>query len=320
MSRRRIPRPTPEAALAALDEETRTKLLAYRPASLPDEQFRVLDEVLHDVCGWVAMARPQSAGVACYLARFNVPLAAWTYIATGECSPETVYDPRHVEFWAMAKNSHRSSPWRQTARSAARRVGRAVYPAGWPPAPIKSAHRPAVPAYTRAEEGMFLLAARLIGRKNRTRRMALAPLALGAGLNGVEIAQVEPGDLVKMGGGRLAVEVSGRNPRIVPVRVDYTETLLEAAEEAAGQARFFSGRHKNSVHYIAEELTVEGLGALSILRSRSTWLTAHLVAGTPLGALRKCAGPLSVRTLDSLVDAVSQPLTPEEAARQGLGA
>ena len=134
------------------------------------------------------------------------------------------------------------------------------------------------------------------------------------------MAQVGPGDLVEMGDGRLAVDVSGRNPRVVPIRGDYTETLREAAEEAAGQAKFFSGKHKNAALYIAEKLIVEGLGGLSILRSRSTWLTAHLVAGTPLGALRKIAGPLSVRTLNSLVDAAAETLTPEEAARQGLGA
>ena len=105
MTRSWSPAPTPEAALAALDEATRNKLVAYRPASLSDEELRVLDVVLFDVLGWVAMARPQNAGVACYLTRFVLPLAIWTYTASGECSAETVFDAKNVEFWAMARNS-----------------------------------------------------------------------------------------------------------------------------------------------------------------------------------------------------------------------
>ncbi len=62
----------------------------------------------------------------------------------------------------------------------------------------------------------------------------------------------------------------------------------------------------------------EGFGHLYLTRARSTWLQAHLLAGTPLAALRVIAGPLSLNTLTQLLSVATQNVDPEDAARQGL--
>lgn len=309
-----------ERALTGLDRQVREPLLRWRPQGWSRADLAVLDVVLGDVQGWVAVAGPQNAGRACEWLRIVSALTVFVYRSLGERSVEVVFDPGNVEVWSMIENAHRSTPWKQSARSGARRVGRAVYPAGWPPEPIRSPHRlPAAP-YTSAQERLFLREAGLGGRANILARLWVVCAAFGLGLNGLETVWAGPGDVVDLGGGRLALEVSGRSARLVPVRGAYTATVLEAQERAGGQRRFLASTGKNAAHNVAGKLAVDGLGGLSFARGRSTWLVAHLAAGTPLPALRAIAGPLGAQTLDSLVEAMAAPLSPEDAARQGLGA
>ena len=57
----------------------------------------------------------------------------------------------------------------------------------------------------------------------------------------------------------------------------------------------------------------------SLRRARATWLTAHLVVGTPLLVLREIAGPLSAATLDDLL-AAAHTISPEQAVTEALRA
>ena len=59
---------------------------------------------------------------------------------------------------------------------------------------------------------------------------------------------------------------------------------------------------------------------LSLRRARATWLTAHLVAGTPPLVLRKIAGPVSAATMDDLLAATGHTVSPEQAVIKGLRA
>ena len=59
--------------------------------------------------------------------------------------------------------------------------------------------------------------------------------------------------------------------------------------------------------------------SLSLRRARSTWLTAHLEAGTSLPVLREVAGPLAAATLDDLLGATTD-VSPEQAVTEALRA
>ena len=82
-----------------------------------------------------------------------------------------------------------------------------------------------------------------------------------------------------------------RNPRLVPIRACWTETARRAAQLAHQRhgdrptTRFIGAADKNAVTRLAASLDF-GQGGLSLRRARATWLTAHLLAGTPLVALR----------------------------------
>ena len=105
----------------------------------------------------------------------------------------------------------------------------------------------------------------------------------------------------------------------MPIRADYTELALRAVE-FTGDQRFIRAKSKNAVYCAAERVMVHGFGHLELARARSTWLTAHLVAGTPLAALRVIAGPLSLNTLTELLGPAAEAFTAEAAAVEGLRA
>ena len=63
-----------------------------------------------------------------------------------------------------------------------------------------------------------------------------------------------------------------------------------------------------------------GEGGLNLRRARTTWLTAHLLAGTSLPSLRVLAGSLSAQTLIELIDLMVDEVDPEQAIQEGLRA
>ncbi len=173
--------------------------------------------------------------------------------------------------------------------------------------------------YTAAEEADYRFASNLPGWANRSKRMWIAAAALGAGLRGTEIAVARTGDLRDIDGGRLAVQVRGRHPRLAPIRQDYTTFAREAADGSPTD-RFFPTDARNAVHSVAGRLDPGDGQCLVLRRSRSTWLVAHMVAGTPLAVLRRVAGPLSANTLDGLLDYTTDILDDKTAVMGALRA
>ncbi|MCQ3804294.1 MAG: hypothetical protein OXC98_01085 [bacterium] len=242
-------------------------------------------------------------------------IARWAYGSLGTFDADVVLHPRNVELYSMTVCAHRSIRWRERTRSTLRTIGRTVNPDDWPlPTRIVGKQEIARP-YSAREERAFRHASRLPGRDDRARRRWVVAAALGAGLSGVEIAAARTGDLVDIGNGRLAVRVRGHNPRLTPFRKEYTH-LAEAAADMTSSGRFIASDARNAVHWVTERLDPGNGQGLSLRRTRSTWLTAHLMAATPLAVLRTVAGPLSANTLDGLlVYAVAS--TDEKTAVQG---
>ena len=162
---------------------------------------------------------------------------------------------------------------------------------------------------------MFRLVYRLPGPANRSQRLWIVCGSLGAGLRGNTIAAARTSDIENIGDGRLAVRVRGRNRRLVPIRTDYTD-LARAATNASATDRFVPTNARNIVHNTVSKLEPR----LSLPRARSTWLVAHLLAGTSLAVLRKIGGPLSANTLDGLLRYTVTAIDDETAALGALGA
>ena len=292
-------------------------LESWRPTRLDPEDAAVVHLVLPVVRVWVAAAAPGDPHSARTLLWMTTRLAVWAYRTIGSLDAALVLHPHNIQHYVMYVNSHRSRGWRHKARSVLRRVSRAANPKGWEPR-LPEAGKPAVPErYGQNDEAAFVLEACMPGRAHRAGRMSVVGLSLGAGLLGCEVRAGRVEDLFSLRDGRIGVCVGGPNPRLVPVRDNYTGIVRRAAD-ASNSGRFVAARSNNAVYSIAERLAPNGSG-LSLRRARNTWLAAHLVAGTPLPALRAIAGRISAQTLNAVLEHVCAAMSPQDAGRAGAG-
>ena len=295
-------------------------LAAWSPAGDVSEEHA--EVVLPLARLWVTAAGPVDAHGARRLLRAVTELASWVYSELGVTDAGTVLDPCNVELWVMRVNRHRSTQWRHVTRAALRSVGRAVNPDGWLTVQPISRAAAAAP-YMQADEQTFRLSAGLLGCVDRPARLWVAAASFGAGMSGPEITVGCVSDVTEVDG-TLTIRVRGRNKRLVPVRLVWAGVVVEAIEclehSDSGSDRFLLAQGRNAANETAARLAPVNGEGLSLRRARSTWLAAHLVAGTPLLVLRVLAGPVSMNTLNELADGVCQHPDPELAWRQGRAA
>lgn len=294
-------------------------LVSWVPECVRCEPSEAAAEVMALARRMVAAAEPGSRHDFCRMMRAVAGYLLWARERGDALESPVVLDPDRAEFFVTAVNGRRGLAWQQDARRSLRQVGEAANPREWPRGPERLGSAVAAAPYSADEQRAWLLAADLCCRGDRPEEAWVVCASLGAGLSGREAAAVSPGDLAGLGGGRAGVRVAGRDARLVPLRADFGGLALRAGR-AVGGGRFVAGAGRNAVHRVAGRVVVEGLGSFSFRRGRSSWLAAHLVAGTPLAALRVIAGPLSMRTLDDLLGSCCEGLDPEAAALAGLRA
>ena len=291
----------------------------WRPAECSAGDAAALEPLLALVRRWVLAAVPPTEVMARRWMRAAAGLALWASRHLGSTDAETVLAPANVEHYTMVVCAERPVGWRSLTRWSLRVVASAANPAGWPPPTQHIGRRDAPAPYSAGEEAVYRLAVTLGPRRWDARRVWVVCGALGAGLRGPDLAVAEREDLVALAGGRVAVRVRGSHCRLVPIRADYT-ALARYLRDTSPRGRIVTSTSRNAVHGLLEGLGSADRGGLSTRRSRATWLRAHLVAGTPLGALRRIAGPLSANTLDVLIADIAVAVTDEVAVAEGLGA
>ena len=306
---------------AGLPADVLARLSLWRPPvwdTYPDGSGDLESLVWPTVRCWVAAAHPDSVSMVREMLRVTSEFGAWIFGVSATVDVRMLC-PANVEYWAFEVNAHKSLMWRRHTRWLLRQVGRAVFPDGWAEAPVgeQIGRIPPSSPYTPGDEAVFRLSACLPARVEPAGRRWVVAATLGAGLLSPVIASAVTGDLVNLGNDRLGVRVGGTHPRVVPIRHDYTSLVREAVELADG-GRFVTATHRTAVYMLCRQVGISGR-TLSVRRARSTWLVAHLHAGTSLSALRRIAGPLSGDTLTALLAASAADLDPVDAAAQGLG-
>lgn len=307
--RRNDPDSQPQTVQAAISGWLPGKWFAGRTAEAT--------AVLPDVCELVAKSDPPDVATALERMRYCTGIAVWALDLLGTTDAEVMLDPRNVCIWATEACADQTLGWKSAAVHTLKGIGEAVCPEQWPWMPRTIGSRPVSMPYSPIEEEAYRVAAALNVAKDRRERMWLVAATLGAGLTGVEAAAARRADIVEIGDGRLAVDTAGRRPRRVPIRREYTELAREAMS-LCKRGRFIAGAAGQRNHYIASKLSVGALGRLSLRRARATFVAAHLVAGTPLAALRTIAGPITGDTLTKLLAHCTDRLDADEAVRQGL--
>lgn len=304
--------------------EVAAVIAQWVPRSVRDADKATLATVMPEVRDLVAAAAPQTPLAARRLLWALAPMAIAMHRRLGGFSAATV-NHDNVEIWVSQINATRSAGWRYGTRSALKRIGVVVNPLGWPRPPKIVSRPPAVAAYTPTEELRYIDAAALAGPGNPAGRCWVVGGSLGAGMNGPELTTAEVGDLHELGGGRLAVQIRGRHSRLAPIRGCCTDlvrqavSLMEQRPPGSGR-RFVLASDRNAGARLANKVAIGRGRGFSLTRARSTWLTAHLRAETPLAALNEIARPLSAATLNDLLAASDVAISAEQAALKGLGA
>ena len=255
--------------------------------------------------------------------RFVRPLAKYLLNAVKNyesLDPESVLHPDAIHHFVGQVSKEGSDHSVDTTLWTLERISQAVAPHLWPTARTRlRKHKVAAP-YSATIEEAFRIAGAARCERGWPEDATVVFGTLGMGLSGTEIANLSPNNVVTIAEGRLAIHVTGLHPRLVPIRAAYTDLAWSAIEASAERTFVLSTSNRNAVHKITERIVVKGHGKLVVARARSTWLKAHLTAGTPLPTIRKLAGPLSMNTLTDLVNYTAEELTSEEAALEGLRA
>lgn len=279
---------------------------------------KVLSVVMPVAREVVTEAAPPHRAAAKRMLRALVPYLIDAYHRHGTLDPTELLAPDPVEQWAMFDAKNKGRAWRQDCRGVLTHLGQIVNPSAWPPRKPLGSVAVKSPYGTNAEASWRMAASRAC-RPGHADEAFVVVASAGAGMSGPEILAAVPDDIVRLGNSRLAIQVRGRNRRLVPIRRDYTE-LAEQALEAADGEYFISCRDRNAVHRVAERLAPAGGKGFSLRRARSTFLAAHLRAGTPLAAIPVIAGPVSANTLTSLLTTTARNIPAHVAVQQGLGA
>ncbi len=133
--------------------------------------------------------------------------------------------------------------------------------------------------------------------------MAVLSLGLGCGLDCADLGWVRGLD-VRVTDEGVEVAVGGRRSRVVVCLSRYEDRLADLAP-AAGQNLLIGGsvlgRHNVTSVTLGRLLQDMSLPPLVVSRLRSTWMTAHLVANTPLPLIMRAAGLKTVRPLEDLL-------------------
>ena len=309
---------TPEPGPESVEEKIREIIEDGLPDCIKAESQDVIDAVMQPARSVLRTANPITAVQAYQWRGVLVRMLLHMYKTYGAVDVEAALVHDVIEDYINRVNKKETDAWKKSRRSTLRFVGAILNPQAWPKSAKLASHFP-VEIYSEEEEAHFRLEGELACYRKKWDRAFVVVGSLGAGLSGPEMARVSPNDVVELTDGRLGIWVSHGVQRLVPVRKGYTKLLTDICNSCKVEG-FIRQNYDGAVHNIGGCVIVKGLGRLSFSRGRATWLTAHLLAGTPLAALWTFTGPLSFNTLNGLLDAASVNVTPNEAALQGLKA
>ena len=302
-----------------MSPETETALSVFVPQDLRSEDPAELELVMSTARAAVAKTAPRSPKEAKERLRYLAPMLLKVHRELGSVDLQRVLVPNKVEAYAIGMLDKKGPRWCADARSMLTHIGRVNNPQRWPRKPKSlGAHKISEP-YDGDDEVLWRAIADHMCEPGRPEEAWAAAAAIGAGISGAVLSGLTPSDVVEMGEGRLAMRIPDPKPRLVPIRLHYTDLARRALEAADGKP-FISAKGCNAAHHAAKRLAPQNGEGLSYWRARSTWLAAHLRVGTPLPALWRIAGGLSIGRLADLIEPLAAELDDETAATQGLGA
>ena len=280
----------------------------YTPVMSPDHW--------NDIGGFVKEAirsfNPKTVSVArAYLAA-AAPFVHWSWQTAGLDIDAGVFTHHNVARFVSQVMSSKSD-WYQY--HTAQRLNRLVtHLTGKKTSQLNGPNSRAAHPYSREELLEFRSSA--VRRSNAARRgnaRVLLGLGAGAGLSAAEIALAKVSD-VRAEGSDLQVNVRGRHPRLVPVRLEWQETLRLGLRDRIEDDWAFAGYRipqysARVIHQFHLDDRTESTPQPT--RLRATWIVQLLQTGAPVNIVLTLAGLAEAVSLNRYVRALP-PTSPDE--------
>lgn len=270
-----------------------------------------------DLASWAQVAAAVSAAVHAATAsestrqRYRThaaAFAAWTNREAGAVTVDELFRLEAIERYIEVGMPEAKESTRASRRSILRRIARHAHPTlSMLPEPRPIAYRRVRAPYQAHEVASYFRIAEAQPTKGRRDSlMAVLSLGLGCGLDCSDLGWVRGVDVQTTDNG-VEVAVGGRRSRVVVCLSRYEDWLADLAP-AAGQNLLIGGsvlgRHNVTSVTLGRLLEDTSVPPLVVSRLRSTWLTSHLKANTPLPLIMRAAGLKTVRPLEDLLEFV----------------
>lgn len=269
----------------------------YTP-KMPADYWEVIGDFVRAV---VLDAQPKTPYSASDLLNAAAALTLWCWQTAGlELERNVVFDRYTIEEF-IASGCHGWSPsGRGNRRSQLFRIAEAVLGPEAGTMRLAPLPRPN-PSEPYSSKEIADLKAWARGRNTvpaRRDAWLLLGLGLGGGLAVQDFGPLYPKNVVVDSDGVL-IQVIGKRPRIVPVLVEWEQTIIDALDGAdPNRFLFRPGRTKTTKNLVDVFFKAQGgPHRPSTHRLRATWIVRHLAARTPVIPLMRAAG---VESLDAL--------------------
>jgi len=286
----------------------------YRPSHVPNKTWESIAEVARTAVSYSATTEQTARRHLSHIS----PYAAWAYREGVPLNLAQLMDASTIERYIELGMPKAKESTRATRRSILRRIARHAHPLfSVAPGPMPITYRRVRAPYAGHEvSAYFRLAEAQPTQGRRDSLMAVLSLGLGCGLDCSDLGWVRGVDVQTTDDG-VEVTVGGRRSRVVVCLSRYEDRLADMAP-AAGQNLLIGGsvlgRHNVTSVTLGRLLQDRSVPPLVVSRLRSTWLTAHLAANTPLAVIMRAAGLKTVRPLEDLL-AHAPAYSDAEAAR-----
>ncbi|WP_130648909.1 hypothetical protein [Egicoccus halophilus] len=283
-----------------LPRELQLLLDGYTPASIAPQTYQSVKPTMNEI-----MRRTTTTGPEKFRQQrqYVAQLAAWSHEHGLSLEPELLLTVgRIVTFIASPRCAHLSDASRADLRSDLLEIAKQANPAYDGIRRAQPIARPRVkPPYLPAEAATIVRVAR--NQKTAVRRQsmcAVVGLGLGAGLDSTDIKPLRRCHVVEVDTNQLDVHVSGRRPRIVPVRNRYVD-LVRDGLTGLRPNDLVIGRNEDRKdvvnRVVAQAVIPSTCPHVEQTRLRATYLAELIQINLPLLDLLDIAGLKSVQTL-----------------------
>lgn len=285
-------------------------------ADLPAPLARILDGYVPDRCdsdAWTAirptvrtvMERSASRSPAPFRKQLGALVAylRWRHSSGLDVAVSSAMTFAAIDDFYRRVGDRYEQTTRNDYRSRLRRLAQQVNPGIDAPPRVALGHQQVRPGYSEVEQATIRRVALRQRRPPIRRQLCLiVGLVMGAGIPASDLRFLRTTHVVDEGDRGIRVDVPGKRPRTVWVRVDF-EDLVRIGTTGVQPGHLLIGKkadRRKVTGTVLEQADLFDFDELDVARMRTTWLTWIITQPVPVAVVLYAAGLTSARTLTEL--------------------